>query len=109
MLDDDRVSWAIEIHGNFDDDVDIDGASEQSEGEVSENDEYGDEEELENDQGELCDDEFESGDNHDQHDEEKSENAGSSSQSLGPAVYIIKKQKALKGQQMAVTVEFQSH
>ena len=38
------------------------------------------------------------------HDEDSSH-----SQNLGPAVYIIKKQEALLGQEKAVTIEFHAH
>jgi hypothetical protein len=113
MLEDERVSWVIEMHGNFDEDADIDEVSgDEDEEDDEEEDSHKEEEEAEAEEEEEegeeedddpCDDVFSK-----KSESEKSDN-DASSPSLGPVVYIIKKQEAVLGQEKAIIVEFHSH
>ena len=119
MLDDDAVSWAIEIHGNSDENAaDIDEAVEE-EDEEDEEDNASKEDEKDaldyhedrNSNGVDSECEFntqETEENRNESCDDKSD-AYSSLQSLGPAVYIIKKQKATSDRQNAITIEYHSY
>jgi len=140
MLKDDTVSWVIEIHGNFNESVDIGEASDdEDDGEVEQEsddeqeDDYDDEDEgyevgedfedeevipKQTQEEELSDilgektthSKPESAVNRNEQGEfENHDEDSSHSQNLGPAVYIIKKQEALLGQEKAVTIEFHAH
>jgi hypothetical protein len=108
MLDDSHVSWAIEVHGNCDDDVDLDEVTDGDEVEVEDED-----------NGEETEEDVAEGDNNSQSGSDKEETNkdfdarcdgdNSSNISLGPAVYIIKKQMASQGTGGDITIEFQSH